>query len=244
MLALAFLFSTIFSNSRTAIVFGYIYIFATGLLSSQIISSYLSNSQTPYGTIFGISIIPSFVLYRGISSLAGAVQFGGPGLKLTQLTSGYGSDLAEVYGYLVVESIIYFLLAIYFELVLPSGYGIKLSPIFCFKPSFWRRKRNHNDDQRQPPDNDEPEDVKEEREFAWDDSKENETVVRTLDLRKIYPGSNGNQDKVAVSNLSTTVRKGECFGLLGPNGSGKVKEKRKKIFFFDGFDLLLMFFFF
>ena len=34
-------------------------------------------------------------------------------------------------------------------------------------------------------------------------------------LRKAY-GS-----VVAVADLTLTVRRGECFGLLGPNGSGK-----------------------
>ncbi|KAG5537221.1 hypothetical protein RHGRI_024609 [Rhododendron griersonianum] len=36
-------------------------------------------------------------------------------------------------------------------------------------------------------------------------------------LRKVYPGMDGNPRKVAVHGLA----RGECFGMLGPNGAGK-----------------------
>ncbi|KAJ1289406.1 hypothetical protein BS78_02G161800 [Paspalum vaginatum] len=40
-------------------------------------------------------------------------------------------------------------------------------------------------------------------------------------LRKVYPGRDGNPDKVAVRGLSLVLQKGQCFGMLGPNGAGK-----------------------
>ena len=40
-------------------------------------------------------------------------------------------------------------------------------------------------------------------------------------LKKVYPGKNGNPDKHAVKGLSLALRKGQCFGMLGPNGAGK-----------------------
>jgi len=42
-------------------------------------------------------------------------------------------------------------------------------------------------------------------------------VIRTLDLTKVYPGS----DFAAVDGLNLSVSRGEIFGLLGPNGAGK-----------------------
>ena len=33
-------------------------------------------------------------------------------------------------------------------------------------------------------------------------------------------------DRVAVSDLSSGIQSGECFGLLGPNGSGKTTTVR------------------
>ncbi|MQM10036.1 hypothetical protein Taro_042925 [Colocasia esculenta] len=40
-------------------------------------------------------------------------------------------------------------------------------------------------------------------------------------LRKVYPGRDGNPDKLAVGGLSLALPVGECFGMLGPNGAGK-----------------------
>lgn len=40
-------------------------------------------------------------------------------------------------------------------------------------------------------------------------------------LKKVYPGIDGNPDKYAVRGLSLAVPEGECLGMLGPNGAGK-----------------------
>jgi ABC-2 type transport system ATP-binding protein len=42
-------------------------------------------------------------------------------------------------------------------------------------------------------------------------------VIRTVDLTKVYPGT----DFKAVDALNLSVGAGEIFGLLGPNGAGK-----------------------
>jgi ABC-2 type transport system ATP-binding protein len=42
-------------------------------------------------------------------------------------------------------------------------------------------------------------------------------VIRTVDLTKVYPGT----DFKAVDTLNLSVHAGEIFGLLGPNGAGK-----------------------
>jgi ABC-2 type transport system ATP-binding protein len=46
-------------------------------------------------------------------------------------------------------------------------------------------------------------------------------ALETRNLTKIYPGFFRDQNVAALQNLNLTVRKGEIFGLLGPNGSGK-----------------------
>src|SRR5262249_49468467 len=46
---------------------------------------------------------------------------------------------------------------------------------------------------------------------------EADEVIRTVDLTKVYPGA----DFKAVDGLNLSVRRGEIFGLLGPNAAGK-----------------------
>ena len=48
-----------------------------------------------------------------------------------------------------------------------------------------------------------------------------EVVVETRNLSKVYRDFWGRSKKVALKPLDLEIRRGEIFGLLGPNGSGK-----------------------
>src|SRR5215831_8731187 len=48
-----------------------------------------------------------------------------------------------------------------------------------------------------------------------------DTIVETRSLTKVYRDFWGRRKKVALNALDITIQKGEIFGLLGPNGSGK-----------------------
>lgn len=66
-------------------------------------------------------------------------------------------------------------------------------------------------------------DVIQERERVQElllESSSNNAIICD-NLRKIYPGRDGNPPKLAVKGVSLAVPHGECFGMLGPNGAGK-----------------------
>ncbi|HEY4328336.1 MAG TPA: ABC transporter ATP-binding protein [Phycisphaerae bacterium] len=46
-------------------------------------------------------------------------------------------------------------------------------------------------------------------------------AIEAVNLTKVYPGFWRSQSVTALSQLNLSVKRGEIFGLLGPNGSGK-----------------------
>lgn len=130
--------------------------------------------------------------------------------------------------------IIYGILGLYLNEVVPQAYGVPKHPLFpiegliAYIPALHDFIFNHEATLRNVTDddgelNDEDTDVKTER-YSVDDMNPAHYIQYPLvvkDIRKVYPGFGVHPPKVANKNITLKVNSGELFGLLGPNGAGK-----------------------
>lgn len=228
-ISLAFLTAAWFSNVKTAAVIAYILVFGTGLLGGFLFQFFLEDPSFPNAWIVVLELFPGFALYRGLYEFA-QYSFNGNFMGTDGMRWGNLSDefngMRDVMIIMVVEWLLVFLVAYYVDQISSSGGG--KSPLFFLRrfqkkaaasfrlPSLRKQGSKVFVQMEQP-------DVLQEREKVEQLLLEPDAshAIVCDNLKKVYPGRDGNPEKYAVKGLSLAVPRGECFGMLGPNGAGK-----------------------
>ncbi|XP_065503843.1 ATP-binding cassette sub-family A member 9-like isoform X2 [Caloenas nicobarica] len=123
----------------------------------------------------------------------------------------------NLYIILILDSVLYLLLAIYFDKVLPGKYGVPYPPFFFLSPSYWFKSRSgyvgiqagrtgshgpilSNNSEPMPPD------------------FHGKEAIRLNNITKIYK-----EDKLTegLRGVSLNIYEGQITALLGHSGSGK-----------------------
>ncbi|XP_078149970.1 ABC transporter A family member 7-like isoform X3 [Carex rostrata] len=237
-IAFAFFVASFFSTVKTATVIGYIYVFGSGLLAAFILQFFVEDPSFPRGWIIVMELVPGFSLYRGMYEFR-EYAFSGyatvtKGMKWGDLSSSE-NGMRNVMIIMVLEWIVLLPLALYLDQVSSLGGSIHNYPLFYLKflkkkkmsmsPSLQSRTSfNCQGSAKVVIDVNNKPDVTQERELVEKlvmEENINNYAVISDNLRKVYPGRDGNPDKLAVERLSLALPRGECFGMLGPNGAGK-----------------------
>ena len=211
--------STLFSNTRIASVFAVALViivifcaFATCTMAMEALS--YETAAMNFG-----SLIPLVALMKAIfimSKAAGTFPFNqnSVSLSFSNIEVGGVTPVGTCMLMLFVDFLLYTLLCIYCDLVLPVGPGVKLPANFFLSRTWWRTDKSNGSLEAKPPEPGEPDDVSAERARV---SGGAEAGLCALGLHKAYRGST----HAAVENVQFGIKPGECFGLLGSNGAGK-----------------------
>ncbi|KAJ3395761.1 hypothetical protein HDU80_010204 [Chytriomyces hyalinus] len=207
---LSFFLSTLFKQSRIALVITYLL-----ALISVVVSTVLSLLFKGSRQLAVINIWPPFAFYRGLL-LANESSSKTP-LTTSQLFGD--TELRTICVFLLADSVLFALLAAYLSQVVPSQFGVQKPwhfPVTCFLKTRAESKSKTLDlDPR------EDDDVRAER--ARVDAQHHSPTANVVvsHLNKVYPSRKGLGPKIGVRNVTFAEEAGVVLGLLGPNGAGK-----------------------
>ncbi|KAM4691855.1 ATP-binding cassette sub-family A member 9-like [Rhinophrynus dorsalis] len=204
-----FMLSALFRNPRVTAIAGF---FITLFLSA--LSLLLSMKDLPKAIEVLFSIFPPFAFSVGITQ-SFYMESDFQGVYFADMT-GDSSHMMFSCIILVVDSIFYMTIALYFDKILPDKHGMKYEPLFFLKSSYWRRNKMVP--------------VRIENEGS-DESTSGEFVekvpadllgkqaIRINKVKKTYSGCDKKVE--ALRGLDLDVYEGQITALLGHSGAGK-----------------------
>ncbi|XP_072375981.1 cholesterol transporter ABCA5-like, partial [Diabrotica undecimpunctata] len=135
----AFMITPFFDKARTAGVVSAFMIPISGLL--YFLQIFVSSKNPQY--LWAVSLISPAGFGLAIDKVI-MLDIQGLGITLSNLWDDYDSGLAFGISIIIllVDIVLYGVLAYYLDNVIPSEYGVKRSPLFCLMPSFWISKRS------------------------------------------------------------------------------------------------------
>lgn len=224
LISVSFFLSTFVNSKSAATMLGYVVALAGPLFAIVVALGIYEIVDRPMPKAW--FIWPQFAMVRGIFLFTKAcTQENQCYVPLWELQSS--DEMTGVLGMLVLDAVVYFLLFLYLDQVLPRSYGIPKHPLFFLQPlTKLCRRRNNGAYERvndmdvamtgMSVDTDVANEIQLVESLSDDDIARNYPLVLSK-LSKIYPGAS----RPAVQSFSLAVTPSQVFGLLGENGAGK-----------------------
>uniref|UniRef100_A0A8B9UJ54 ABC transporter domain-containing protein n=1 Tax=Anas zonorhyncha TaxID=75864 RepID=A0A8B9UJ54_9AVES len=237
----------VLTNSDPTLVFTFLAIFSISSISFNfMVSTFFSRANVAAaagGFLYFFSYIPYFFisprydlmshsqklascLISNVAMAMGAQLIGmfegkGTGIQWRDLMKPISVDdnftLAQVLGMLLLDSVLYGLVAWYVEAVFPGEYGVPQPWYFFLTPSYWcGRPRTVIGKEKE-----EEEDPEKALKSQYIEEEPSDLVsgIKIKHLSKVFRV--GNKVKEAVKDLTVNMYEGQITVLLGHNGAGK-----------------------
>lgn len=213
-ISFTFFVASFISNAKVASIVGPMAFFAT--LLPRYIFLATSTDQARYEKMLA-SVLPCTAFAFGAETLTD-FEAAEVGVQWWNMSSG-GYDFGTSLTMLLIDSVLYIVLAWYLEQVLPSQFGVRRKFYFCLTPGYWRRMFGLGKDHDYLGDDELDEDGQHQCSMKnvqrIDDSESPQVRVQSL-VKRYKKGM-----KPAVNNLSLNLYEDQITCLLGHNGAGK-----------------------
>ncbi|NXE48706.1 ABCAA protein, partial [Casuarius casuarius] len=206
-----FLLCSLLRSSKLVGSVGFLFTFVFGCLSLAVL---IENIPEPVKWFLGLFC--PFVFNAGIAKVFHLEKYGIGFYFSNLMEESY--FLFSTYIMLIFDSVLYLLLAIYFDKVLPGKYGIPDPPFFCLKPSYWVKSRRGSTRER-------PQAEASPEELLGDDVEPvppeftGKEAIRLNNIKKVYKQKDKKTE--ALRGLFLNIYEGQITALLGHSGAGK-----------------------
>ncbi|NXQ64136.1 ABC8B protein, partial [Anthoscopus minutus] len=208
---LVFMLCSLLRTSKLVSSMGFLIIFIFGFLSLAVLIE-----DVPEPLKWFLGLMCPFAFNTGIAKILHLEKYG-IGFSFSNLMEE-AHFLFSTYILLVFDSVLYMLLALYFDKILPGKYGIPDPPLFFLKASYWMRSRRGST-------RDVPRATANPEELLGDDVEPvppeflGKEAIRLHNIKKIYKRKDKKTE--ALRGLSLNIYEGQITALLGHSGAGK-----------------------
>ncbi|NXP86192.1 ABCA9 protein, partial [Passerina amoena] len=208
---LVFMLCSLLRTSKLVSSIGFLIIFIFGFLSLAVLIE-----EVPRPLKWFLGLMCPFAFNTGIAKIFDLEKYR-IGFSFSNLMDE-AYFLFSTYILLVFDSVLYLLLALYFDKILPGKYGIPAPPLFFLKASYWMRSRRGST-------RDVPRATANPEELLGDDVEPvppqflGKEAIRLHNIKKAYKKKDKKTE--ALRGLSLNIYEGQITALLGHSGAGK-----------------------
>jgi ATP-binding cassette subfamily A (ABC1) protein 3 len=216
-LAFGFCMSTFFHRARigsiaVAIIYICLYSISNFILSDDISSSMNDSSK------IALCLLPPIAMIQGSTAIA-KLELGKEGLTFSAVDYSINNfQFSYALIMLAVDIVIYTILGLYLDSVVPSPSGVRKPLYFFLTPEFWSSGKTASAKKAENERNTVLLYPNGQFERVGEELKAQESAEDCLKIRHLNKFFG---QKQSVCDFSLNLYKGQIFALLGPNGAGK-----------------------